>query len=372
MRRITLLFLLFFTQFIFGQFTANDVKYFVGSGTETAYLIVDFKDGTDDRSYAWGYHFDSGNGETFGSMLAAIANAEPNFVIDPASGTGFLNHITFNSHTSIGGSDWWSTWSGTSAQTLTGNGGISETLTDGRWYGCSYGFSNPSMQAPVTPIAAYSSQWYAASDIVDWLGTGANQSLIVIDLGTDTNNVADSYVFGIQYDGTISAEDALDLITNELNGFDYTMISPTTLSSVTIGARTESASGTDVWKSYTGTDLSNWKTENDFSQITLADSDWLGLSIGERRPFIPEEITASLSSKKHQMANFSIYPNPATDILNIQTNEEIKQVVVYNIQGRKLIQEATSVLNITTLSSGMYLLELHTANGTATIKFVKK
>src|SRR5690554_2315495 len=96
MRRITLLFLLFFTQFIFGQFTANDVKYFVGSGTETAYLIVDFKDGTDDRSYAWGYHFDSGNGETFGSMLAAIANAEPNFVIDPASGTGFLNHITFN------------------------------------------------------------------------------------------------------------------------------------------------------------------------------------------------------------------------------------------------------------------------------------
>src|SRR5690554_7001290 len=78
------------------------------------------------------------------------------------------------------------------------------------------------------------------------------------------------------------------------------------------------------------------------------------------------------SSDLHQMANFSIYPNPATDILNIQTNEEIKQVVVYNIQGRKLIQEATSVLNITTLSSGMYLLELHTANGTATIKFVKK
>ena len=44
MKKITLLLLLFSTQIIFAQFNAADVKYFVGTGTKTAYLVVDFND----------------------------------------------------------------------------------------------------------------------------------------------------------------------------------------------------------------------------------------------------------------------------------------------------------------------------------------
>jgi len=373
MKRITLLFLLFFTQFIFAQFTANDVKYYVGSGTETAYLVVDFKDGTDDRSYAWGYRFNTGNSETFGGMMAAIANAEPNLTIDPVTGAGFLNHVTFNSHTSVGGSDWWSTWSGTSAQTFAMNGGISESLTDGRWYGVSYGFSNPTSQAPVTPIAAYSSQWYDATDIITWLGTGSNQSLVVIDFGTDTANVADSYAFGIRYNGTITAENALDLIATELNGgFDYTM-SGTDVASVTIGSRTETPAGTTEWKAYSGTDLSNWKTESDLSLVTLDNNDWLGLSIGTRRPFIPQDITASLSTKSFNQIKVNVYPNPTSDVLNINTTENINNVIVYNLSGQKVLQTNTQpTVNVSSLNAGVYLLEVQTEKGTGIMKFVKK
>ncbi len=371
MKRITLLFLLFFTQIIFAQFSPSDVKFHVGTGTETAYLVVDFKDGTDDRSYAWGYHYTPGTGQTFASMLVAIAAAEPNFTINPTTGGPFLNHVTFNDHTSIGGSDWWSTWSGTSAQTFAMNGGVSAALTDGHWYGVSYGFSNPTSQAPVEPIPAYSSQWYKKSDIITWLGTGSNQSLVVVDFGTDTNNVADSYVFGIQYNGSITAEDALDLINTELNGgFDFVM-NANVLSSVTIGNRTETA-GTNLWKAYSGTDLSSWKTENDLSLINLDNNDWLGLSIGERRPFTPQDITASLSTNKYNAIAANVYPNPTSDILNIQTAETITNVTAYNIAGQKVLQANTQTLNVSGLKAGVYVLKVETAKGSATLKFVKK
>lgn len=372
MKRITLGFLLFFTQFIFAQFTANDVRFYVGTGNQTAYLVVDFKDGTDDRSYAWGYRFNTLDKVTMGGILVAVANAEPNFTINPTSGTGFLSDVIFNSHSGLDSQpDWWSTWAGSSADTFSMNGGLSSVVQNGGWYGLSYGFNNPTTEAPVTPIPAYSSQWYSKNDITTWLGTGVNQSLIVIDFGTDTANVADSYVFGIKYDGTITAEDALDLIAKEVTGFDYVM-NTNVLSSVTIGSRTETAIANNTWKTYKGTDLSNWKTENNFSQTSLTNNEWLGLSIGSRRPFTPQEITSSLSVGKITTVDFSVYPNPANDVLNIQTNETIKQVIIYNMQGRKLIQDASSVLNIASLSSGIYLVELQTTNGTSSVKFIKK
>jgi len=375
MKRITLLFLLFFTQFIFAQFTANDVKYYVGTGTETAYFIIDFKDGTDDRSYAWGYRYNAADNPSAADMLEDIDAEEPNLSVDIVS--GYLKDIIFNSHSGIDSNpDWWSIWcqGGTSSSSLLMGGGIaSSQLQDGLWYGVSYGFSNPTSQAPATPIPAYSSQWYDATDIITWLGTGSNQSLIVIDLGTDTATIADSYAFGIKYNGTISAEDALDLIVTELNGgFDYTM-SNTDIASVTIGTRTETAAGTTEWKAYSGTDLSNWKTENDFSQVTLTNNEWLGLSIGTRRPFTPQDITASLSTKSFNQINVSVYPNPTSDVLNIDTTENINNVIVYNLSGQKVLQTNTqAAVNVSALNAGVYLLEVQTEKGTGIMKFVKK
>lgn len=372
MKRITLGFLLFFTQFIFAQFTANDVKFYVGTGNQTAYLVVDFKDGTDDRSYAWGYRFNTVDNKKMVDILTEIQAVEPNFSYFASSNGTYLDAVQFNDHDSDNMPyDDWSIWNGSSASNMSQNAGIGMSLQDNGWYGVSWGWTNPSVAHPATPIPAYSSQWYNKNDITTWLGTGVNQSLIVIDFGTDTANVADSYVFGIKYDGTITAEDALDLIATEVTGFDYVM-NTNVLSSVTIGSRTETATANNTWKTYKGTDLSNWKTENNFSQTSLTNNEWLGLSIGSRRPFTPQEITSSLSVGKITTVDFSVYPNPANDVLNIQTNETIKQVTVYNMQGRKLIQEASSVLNITSLSSGVYLVELQTTNGTSSVKFIKK
>ena len=63
----------------FAQLTANDVKFFVGTGSQTAYFVADFKDGTDDRSYVWGVKFNPGQNITGPQMMQMIKNAEPAF-----------------------------------------------------------------------------------------------------------------------------------------------------------------------------------------------------------------------------------------------------------------------------------------------------
>jgi len=374
MKKITLLFLLFFTQIIFAQFTANDVKYYVGTGTETAYLVVDFKDGTDDSSYAWGYRFNSNENPDLEDIISAVVNAEPNFsyTFTAYSFGNLLTGVAFNSHgQSSNTQDWWSTWTGTSLSTFSSNLGLGSPVLNNEWYGLSFVVGQNAPVAPVNPIAAYSSQWYENSDVITWVGTGTNQSLVVVDFGTDTNNVADSYVVGIQYDGAITAEDALDLIKTELTGFDYVMTA-NVLSSVTIGTRTETAAGTNLWKAYSGTDLSNWTTESDLSLVTLDNNDWLGLSIGTRRPFTPQDITAALSTSKHNSIEANVYPNPTSDILNIQTAESITNVTAYNIAGQKVLQANTQTINVSNLKTGVYVLKVETTKGTATLKFVKK
>lgn len=372
MRNITLSLLLLTVQCAFAQFDPKDVKYFTGTGSKTAYLVVDFNDDNTPNSYVWGYHFDDAN-LTMEDLVNGVASGDSMLQVDIPS--GFLYSISYNHH-APSTDDYWSTWSGTASDKMKANNGVNnDPLVDGKWYGASYGYGftpGTSFSAPSEPVAAYGAQWYQAGNIASWLGTGSKRSLVIVDFGTETNAVADSYVFGIRYSGTLTAKDALDLITSELNGFDYTL-NGSDLSSVKIGSRTETAVSSNDWKVYKGTNLSTWKAQDDFSQVSLDHNDWLGLSIGVRRPFTPQEITASLTKRLFKEVDFSFYPNPVQDLLNIQTEEQIKEVTVYNMQGRKVLQsKATFSLNVSSLEPEMYLLEVRTEKGTSVVKFVKK
>lgn len=134
-------------------FSIADVQYWVGAGSDSSVLVVDFHDGTAHSSYAWGFLY---NGTaTGGDMLAAVAAGDPHFTVD--LGGGFLSDIIYNGHVGIGGEpNWWSTWSGPSLAGLAMNMGIDETLSNGSWFGCSYEAFNPNGDptGPTEPIAA--------------------------------------------------------------------------------------------------------------------------------------------------------------------------------------------------------------------------
>lgn len=70
----------------------------------------------------------------------------------------------------------------------------------------------------------------------------------------------------------------------------------------------------------------------------------------------------------------TVYPNPATDVININTTNNVQRVEIFNMQGQLVkVQtgEVTSV-SVKDLANGLYTLKLTTDNGTSMHKIVKK
>jgi hypothetical protein len=373
MKKFYLFFLLLCVQFSSAQFTENDIKFWVGSGSKKAYFIADFNDDNNPTSYAWGYRFDSSN-LTMEDLINAVAAAEPK--IEAEIPSGFLYSLNYNHHIpSL--DDYWSTWSGLSAENMTPNNGINnDPLIDGKWYGASFGYgftpTTPPMSHPSPPVAAYSSAWYTSNQIINWIGTGNRKSLVVIDFGTNNaNGNADSFVFGIKYNGSLTAEQALQLIQSQTSYFSFTKNTNqiSTLSLNNFSGNT----GSNTWKLYKGKDLSSWRGQTDLSQIQLSNNDWLGLSFGQRRPFTPTEASnAALGVSSFNKQDFKIYPNPASDFIQIETVESIKEINLYSVTGQKVMTSQAKRINIQALKTGVYLIEIKTDKSTVTHKIIKQ
>ncbi len=367
MRKIYFFFLLLCMQLLSAQFTENDIKFWVGTGSKKAYFIADFNDSNTPNSYAWGYRFD-GNGLTMEDLINAIVAAEPKMQTDIP--TGYLSILNYNHHTSTT-DDSWITWSGPSASNMTWNNGVGYTpLVDGKWYGAAYGldyYDTP----PSAPVAAYSSAWYSAAQVTNWIGTGSNASLVIIDFGTDNANGANSFVFGIKYNGSITAEQALQLIRSQVSYFNFTSAN-NQISSLSLNSFTGNTSGSESWKVYKGKDLSSWQAKASLSQIQLTHSDWFGLSFGQRRPFTPTEAQLTLGVSSVTKKKFNVYPNPASDFIQIETSEKLKEVNIYSAVGQKVMTSQAAKVAIQSLQAGVYFVEIKTNESSAIHKFVKK
>ena len=60
--------------------------------------------------------------------------------------------------------------------------------------------------------------------------------------------------------------------------------------------------------------------------------------------------------------NFSLYPNPANSIVNINLEAELKSVEIYSLQGQKVISTTEKQVNVSSLSKGIYLIEVTDVN----------
>ena len=78
------------------------------------------------------------------------------------------------------------------------------------------------------------------------------------------------------------------------------------------------------------------------------------------------------------IANASVYPNPAADVLNFKLEGvDATSITIFGLDGKILISQsvsgATGSVNVAELNSGMYIYQIATANGeTVKSTFVKK
>lgn len=91
------------------------------------------------------------------------------------------------------------------------------------------------------------------------------------------------------------------------------------------------------------------------------------------------KVEASLSTADFETNNFSIYPNPANNVLNLSVKNglTVNEVTMVDINGRTVKTIVDSLgsemeINVSDLTSGVYMLNLKTDEGVTTSKFVKK
>lgn len=83
-----------------------------------------------------------------------------------------------------------------------------------------------------------------------------------------------------------------------------------------------------------------------------------------------------LSTNDFEMLKARIYPNPATNILNIESEISIEKVTVYNILGQEVISKSPNAelvtLDVSSLQVGVYIVKTSINGNVSSTRFIKE
>lgn len=343
-------------------FNIADVAYWVGTGSDSSVLVVDFQDGSFNPSYAWGFLHDGT--ATAEDMLNAVAAADVNFTVN--IGGGFLSDITYNDLAGIGGDpNWWGTWSGTGIADLGMNMGIAEALSNGSWFGCSYEPYDPEADptGPTEPIAAFEPFRFTADDVTFWVGSGTNEAVLIVDFqdGTGTS----SHAWGYRFDGTTTGEAILNAVADADPDFAI-VVGGGFLSDITYNSHAGIGGSPDYWSTWSGTNLGNWYMNMGIG-TSVADGDLFGCSYTDfapaLRPYYPVAAPGSTSIVEQRINDLLVYPQPATDVLSIRSGANGNVPVrISDLAGQLVYTGRTNgvltTIDVHAFASGLYVLQV--------------
>lgn len=351
--------LMIFSFSLSGQFE-SEVSYYLGSGTDTTYLVIDFKDGSFDSAYAWGYIY-SGT-KTGEDLLNAVAGVDINLEIniDTASFGNFLQDINYIEHEGYGGlPDFWSTWDGPDLASLTSNSGIASPLVAGGIFGVSYTDFNPAI-APGTPLPAYDPEALSFGMVNNWYGSGNDSLVMIIDFSdnTDTTSYAWGYLFSdsVSYLSVLNALDQADPALSVTSSGAVLSISYKNLSGM-VGALAD-------WYVWEAENWGNWRLRY-ADEVYLHPGDF-GAVVYTRflepvRPVLPVNIDRSIGLFNYGHSKVDVFPNPASGSLSIDGSFDSYRL--YSSSGEQVFTGNTSRINLPPLPSGVYFLEIKQPDG---------
>lgn len=136
---------------------------------------------------------------------------------------------------------------------------------------------------------------------------------------------------------------------------------------------------------YFDVDLTNWTMTVDGTQLAtqlFATDNVLGgidfYAIDANNEYWIDDVyfdQGTLSTNDLTATSFKVYPNPVVDNLNIQSNEPVKTVSIYNVLGKLVHQSSPNTvspsLDMGAYNSGIYFVEVTIGNSTRTVKVIK-
>ncbi len=217
----------------------------------------------------------------------------------------------------------------------------------------------------------------AASSVLD--AAAANQAINLID---GNMNSAWSSTFGVPNQAvTIDLQSTKYISAIKLNwdwiffGKDYTLqVSNDNITWITIANAVNENGAVDLYKNLVN-------VSGRYVKLGLTNYNVGYYRLGEFEVYTNDcncnSITTGITENNVEKIDFSIDPNPASDILKYQINSTAKtSIEIYNLQGKIYISEklvsSTGSINIKNLSNGVYLFSVKTNGKKASVKkFIK-
>ncbi len=159
--------------------------------------------------------------------------------------------------------------------------------------------------------------------------------------------------------------------TGETNAFEYTATNANTLPS--------GAQGTWITIDIPMTSLNCINTPpgnacpsvSDFTQFVITSN--LGTVYYDNLYLHKNTV---LSTNDFETLNARIYPNPATNLLNIESEISIEKVAVYNILGQEVISKSPNAelvtLDVSSLQVGVYIVKTSINGNVSSTRFIKE
>ena len=96
------------------------------------------------------------------------------------------------------------------------------------------------------------------------------------------------------------------------------------------------------------------------------------VSTGQQDAFILKLAQSNAGIDEIVQMNISIYPNPATTQITLQTTEIINQISIFNLSGQVVQTENKNIFSVENLPAGIYILQVQTERGISNMRFVKE
>ena len=84
----------------------------------------------------------------------------------------------------------------------------------------------------------------------------------------------------------------------------------------------------------------------------------------------------TLANQDFDMTQFSYYPNPVIDLLNISYSQDLTNVKVFNVIGQQLfskeVNAASTQIDMSAYANGAYFIQVSTENAMKTVRVIKK
>jgi hypothetical protein len=140
--------------------------------------------------------------------------------------------------------------------------------------------------------------------------------------------------------------------------------------------------GDTGYKTYTifaGTDALTWKSDDISANLRFDNAPARTATISGKITIdkIVVDNNATLGLENFENLNFSFYPNPTKDVLRMHAGESIDSVQVYDLLGANVVskkydKQSNVALDMSSLTTGMYVLKVQIAGKLGTFKIMKE